>query len=172
MKCRRVNCDCRSRYSRLEVRRVYVAYERHGRAGPDYQPDRGRTLFLKMKWADIASFLMAQAVAAGTYLVIFLLAPAVLGGIAVILLLIGGLLTGDMGGPLFLPGVFILGLFYALCTAALGLVFFAVTGCVQLLRRRVRVSSWTPVALARSSSHYCMVLPPASCCPSRLSDSA
>ncbi len=33
--------------------------------------------------------------------------PAVLGVVAVILLLIVGIITGDMGGPLFLPGVFI-----------------------------------------------------------------
>lgn len=79
---------------------------------------------------------------------LFLAVPAVLGGIAVVLLLIGGIITGDMGGPLFLPGVFIMGLIYALCVAALGMVLFLVAGGIQLIRCRVRVSAWVPVALA------------------------
>lgn len=101
-----------------------------------------------MKWTDVATFLIANAVAAGTYLLIFLVAPAVLGGIVVVLLLIGGIITGDMGGPLFLPGVFVMGLIYALCVAALGMILFLITGSIQLIRRRVRVSAWVPVVLA------------------------
>ena len=100
------------------------------------------------KWADIATCLIAHAVAAGTYLLLFLAVPAALGVLAVIVLLIGGIVTGDMGGPLFLPGVFIMGLIYALCVAALGMVLFLVTGGIQLIRRRVRVSAWVPVVLA------------------------
>jgi len=104
--------------------------------------------FKRMKWTDIATFLIAHAVAAGAYLLIFLSVPAVLGGIAVVLLLIGGIITGDMGGPLFLPGVFFMGLIYALCVTALGMILFLVTGSIQLIRRRVRVSAWVPVVLA------------------------
>lgn len=101
-----------------------------------------------MKWPDIATFLIAHAVAAGTYLVLFLAVPAVLGVVAVVLLLIGGIITGDMGGPLFLPAVFIMGLIYALCVAALGMIISVLVGGIQLLRRRVKVSAWVPVALA------------------------
>ncbi len=100
-----------------------------------------------MKWTDIATFLIAHAVAAGTYLLLFLVMPAVLGIITVIALLIGGIITGDMGGPLFLPGVFVMGLIYALFVAALGVLLFLVTGGIQLLRRHVRVDVWIPVIL-------------------------
>ena len=101
-----------------------------------------------MKWTDIATFLVTHAVAAGTYLVLFLVVPAVLGTIAVVVSLIGGIITGDMGGPLFLPGVFVMGLIYALCVAALGVILFLVTGCIQVVRRRIRVSAWIPAVLA------------------------
>ena len=79
---------------------------------------------------------------------LFLAVPAVLGCIAFVLLVIGALITGDMGGPLFFPAVCLAGLVYALCVAELGVVFFLVTGGIQLLRRRIRVSAWIPVALA------------------------
>jgi len=101
-----------------------------------------------MKWPDIATFLIAHAVAAGTYLVLFLAVPAALGVVAVILLLIGGIITGDMGGPLFLPAVFIAGLIYALCVVALGVLLCLITGGIQLLHRRIRVYAWVPVVLA------------------------
>ena len=101
-----------------------------------------------MRWPDIATFLIAHAVAAGPYLALFLALPAVLGGVAIILLLIVGVITGDMGGALFLPSIFIMGLIYALCVTSLGIFLFLVTGGIQLIRRRVRVSAWIPVALA------------------------
>lgn len=100
-----------------------------------------------MKWPDIAAFVVAHTVAAGTYLVLFLVVPVLLGLVAVTLLLIGGIITGDMGGPLFLPGVFFLGLTYAGCVAAFGVLLFFLTGGIQLLRRRVRVSVWVPVVV-------------------------
>jgi hypothetical protein len=101
-----------------------------------------------MKWSDTATFLIAHAVAAATYFALFLAVPAVLGGMAVILSLIGGLITGDMGGPLFLPAVFVIGLLYALCVAALGFVLFLVVCGIQILRRRFRIPVWAPIALS------------------------
>ena len=111
-----------------------------------------------MQLVNTAKFIVSHAIAAGVYFTLFLALPAALGFLAVIVLIIAGIITGDMGGPLFLPGVFIMGLIYALCIAALGALIFFVTGGIQLLRRKIKISFWIPVVLAFPVAFTILVL--------------
>ena len=101
-----------------------------------------------MKWSGITTFLIGHAVATGAYLALFLALPLLLGGILFVLLLIVSVITGDPGGPMFLPGFFIIGSLYSLGILAFGVVLFLVTGLIQLLRCHIKITVWTPIALA------------------------
>ena len=85
--------------------------------------------------AEIATFLVSHAVAAGVYAVVFLVLPAVLIALIVLVLIVAGLITGDPGGPLWLPATVAAGLTYAIAVSILGVVAFLTACLLRLVRR-------------------------------------
>jgi hypothetical protein len=100
-----------------------------------------------VKPANIAAFLAPHAVAAGVYFALFLILPVTVVAVLVFISYVVGAIIGDLGGPLFLPALFVVGFAYSLSVAALGLVSFLVTGGIQFLRRYVDIPLWTPLVL-------------------------
>ena len=59
----------------------------------------------KVKWFDLATFLVSQGVAVGIYFLLFLVLPAVLAGLALMVLLVGGVVTGGHGRTVIPSGI-------------------------------------------------------------------
>jgi hypothetical protein len=57
-------------------------------------------------------------------------------------------ITGGAGGPMFFPILLGAGVVYAACVAGLGLLSFVLVSGLHLIRERVRLSWWVPLAAA------------------------
>jgi len=101
----------------------------------------------KFNLVDIATTMTAHGVAMVTYFALFLVLPAMLAVTVVAVLYIIGIIVGDIGGPLFLPPLFAMGLAYAVVATVTGMALFLVTCGIQYLRRYITIQLWVPVVL-------------------------